>query len=291
MTLTSSAGEARDLIGAAFQYAKWQKDCIVHRTKVAACIVRLVGRLLSGTRIPDGISRGSSNASIACRLLWRAAVHDLSKHAWREARWFVMMNARLHGTTYGSKDYNAMLAAIMPGIDLHRRSNRHHPEYHENWLRDMDAVDELEMLCDWLAATEKHADGNIFASLAHNRGRFGYCTRRHAAYKRLVCEMMPRQTAKKKYNEYLDTVLVKFETNGTFPDGCLDEDSRRALGRKRFVVCPVISGRPVGIYHEESIVGFMGRDTATKKANKLSKAWNTRFAVFEICTDDDRINL
>jgi hypothetical protein len=32
----------------------------------------------------------------------------------------------------------------------------------------------VEMLCDWLAATKRHADGDIRKSIAFNQKRFGY---------------------------------------------------------------------------------------------------------------------
>ena len=37
----------------------------------------------------------------------------------------------------------------------------------------MTLVDLVEMLCDWAAATERHADGDIIKSLEINGERFG----------------------------------------------------------------------------------------------------------------------
>lgn len=39
-------------------------------------------------------------------------------------------------------------------------------------ISGMSLLDLLEMLCDWRAATERHADGNILKSLTINRERF-----------------------------------------------------------------------------------------------------------------------
>ena len=36
----------------------------------------------------------------------------------------------------------------------------------------MDLLDIIEMLCDWWAATERHADGDIISSIHKNTGRF-----------------------------------------------------------------------------------------------------------------------
>ena len=38
----------------------------------------------------------------------------------------------------------------------------------------MTLLDMLEMLCDWRAASLRHADGDIYQSLVINRARFGY---------------------------------------------------------------------------------------------------------------------
>jgi hypothetical protein len=41
-----------------------------------------------------------------------------------------------------------------------------------NGIDGMSLVDLIEMLCDWKAATERHDDGCIKASLEHNEERF-----------------------------------------------------------------------------------------------------------------------
>ena len=38
----------------------------------------------------------------------------------------------------------------------------------------MNLVDILEMVCDWLSACKRHADGDIYKSIEHNQKRFGY---------------------------------------------------------------------------------------------------------------------
>jgi hypothetical protein len=41
-------------------------------------------------------------------------------------------------------------------------------------LEQMTLVDLMEMLCDWKAATLRHADGDIMKSVNQNQERFGY---------------------------------------------------------------------------------------------------------------------
>ena len=61
---------------------------------------------------------------------------------------------------------------MKPILDHHYKNNRHHPEYHKNGIDDMNLIDLVEMFCDWLAATKRHADGDIMKSIKHNKDRF-----------------------------------------------------------------------------------------------------------------------
>jgi hypothetical protein len=103
----------------------------------------------------------------------RAVVHDASK--WSPEEWpaFEEATPKLAGLTYGSEEYKASLRSIKPAIAHHNANNRHHPEHHPDGVSGMTLADLLEMLCDWKAATERHNDGSIVKSLAHNRERFG----------------------------------------------------------------------------------------------------------------------
>jgi len=104
----------------------------------------------------------------------RAQVHDASKLQPFEKSFFDEFTPRLKALTYGSPEYVACLAAMKPGLEHHYQNNRHHPEHHADGIRGMTLLDLVEMLCDWKAATERHADGSLAKSLVHNRGRFAY---------------------------------------------------------------------------------------------------------------------
>jgi len=104
----------------------------------------------------------------------RSLSHDASKLESPEAEMFADVTESLKGLTYGSEEYKAQLKEML-GIALkhHYENNRHHPEHFEKGVDDMNLVDLLEMFCDWRAATERHADGDIFKSIDHNTERFG----------------------------------------------------------------------------------------------------------------------
>ena len=81
---------------------------------------------------------------------------------------------KLKNCTYGSEEYKGYLKGLQEGLCIHYANNRHHPEHFDDGIRGMNLLDLLEMICDWKAASERHADGNPFTSIELNQKRFGY---------------------------------------------------------------------------------------------------------------------
>ena len=109
----------------------------------------------------------------------RAHYHDASKLGAIEKPIFDEMTPKLKDSTYGSEEYKGFLASMKPALDNHYAENKHHPEHYaiirgedQPTLKDMTLLDLLEMLCDWKAAGERHANGSIEGSLIHNKKRF-----------------------------------------------------------------------------------------------------------------------
>jgi len=105
-------------------------------------------------------------------LFKRGSAHDASKLETPEKEIFDEMTPKLKASTYGSDEYKAMLVGMKPALEHHYSANFHHPEHHPNGVDAMSLLDILEMLCDWKAAGERHANGNIERSLTVNRERF-----------------------------------------------------------------------------------------------------------------------
>lgn len=121
-------------------------------------------------------------------------MHDRSKLVEPEVSVFDEFTPKLAESTYGSPEYAAFLASMGIGLEHHYAHNDHHPEHFlssngvvrddepdSRWLRSplegigaMDLVQLTEMLCDWLAATRRHDDGDIRRSIVQNQERFGY---------------------------------------------------------------------------------------------------------------------
>ena len=103
----------------------------------------------------------------------RALLHDQSKLTAPELETFTKFTPLLAGSTYGSDEYRRFLREMKPALDNHYAVNRHHPEHFAGGIDDMTLIDLIEMLCDWMAAAERHDDGDIINSIKINRTRFG----------------------------------------------------------------------------------------------------------------------
>lgn len=104
----------------------------------------------------------------------RIRIHDVGKLGPEEKPTFDEMTPKLADMKYGSKEYFDNLKAMKPALDHHYATNRHHPEHFDNGISDMNLIDLLEMMCDWLAASRRHTDGDPIASIHKNQARFGY---------------------------------------------------------------------------------------------------------------------
>ncbi|MBC8550188.1 MAG: hypothetical protein H8D23_11135 [Candidatus Brocadiales bacterium] len=111
---------------------------------------------------------------VAKQLLQRAEDHDKSKLESPEVEIFDEFTPKLKGTTYDSPEYKQYLGEMGEALNHHYFNNRHHPEYHDHGIKDMNLIDLIEMICDWKAATTRHADGDISRSVELNQERFGY---------------------------------------------------------------------------------------------------------------------
>lgn len=152
---------------------------------------------------------------LAFKLVCRAFTHDLSKYGWTETKHFARTIRKLRHSTYGSDEYFALLETIKPAIEHHYAANRHHPEHWGDGIKDMGAIDELEMICDWCAACKKHKDGNPVHSAAVNAQRFDYGPTKHMFYRKLLVDLAQAESAK------LDVVVEEsYERNEIQrPDG------------------------------------------------------------------------
>ena len=112
--------------------------------------------------------------AMANELIRRAHVHDDSKLRSPEVEVFDEFTPKLRELTYGSPEYHEARHAMGEGLLHHYAFNDHHPEHHGNGIGGMHLVQLLEMVCDWMAATYRMADGDIHRSIEQNAERFDY---------------------------------------------------------------------------------------------------------------------
>lgn len=108
----------------------------------------------------------------AQRLIDRANCHDNSKLDSPEKELFDKYTPKLKNCTYGSDEYKEFLKGLGKALEHHYAHNSHHPEHYENGVNGMDLFDLIEMFFDWKAASERHADGDIWKSIKINKDRF-----------------------------------------------------------------------------------------------------------------------
>lgn len=102
----------------------------------------------------------------------RAAVHDASKFEEPERSVFAANTPKLAKTEYGTPAYEELLKEVKVAIDHHYSKNTHHPEHWPKGVDDMDLLDCVEMLCDWVAAVKRNKNGNVHKSIDYNEERF-----------------------------------------------------------------------------------------------------------------------
>ena len=128
-------------------------------------------------------------AEMQANLMQRAIVHDTSKLASPEVEVFDRVTPKLRELTYGSDEYKASLAEMGEALQHHYANNSHHPEHYADGIAGMSLLDLVEMLADWKAATERHADGSIVRSIDQNAGRFGYSDQLQSIFHNTIREL------------------------------------------------------------------------------------------------------
>ncbi len=108
----------------------------------------------------------------AIEFIKRGQVHDNSKLKSPEKELFDKYTPLLKTLTYGSDEYKQSLSNLKPALDHHYSNNSHHAEFYKNGIDGMNVFDIVEMYFDWVAATERNKNGNIFTSIKINKDRF-----------------------------------------------------------------------------------------------------------------------
>lgn len=80
----------------------------------------------------------------------RVHTHDVSKLNEPEHSLWIKMDQEPR-YPYGSKEYKDKIERNQKVFELHYKNNSHHPEHYYNGILDMDLIDLIEMLIDWIS--------------------------------------------------------------------------------------------------------------------------------------------
>lgn len=120
----------------------------------------------------DGLKHISLQDYIQLRQ--RALKHDRSKeYDYDEFIGYVSMTSELKDLEYGTPEHSAVIEKYRYVVDLHYKNNDHHPEHFENGIEDMNKVQIIEMVCDWLGAMKSRGGlDNFEKSMEFNKKKF-----------------------------------------------------------------------------------------------------------------------
>jgi len=102
----------------------------------------------------------------------RGRYHDASKLLSPEIEIFAEYTPKLKTLQYDSDEYTKSLEEMGVAIEHHYAKNRHHAQHFENGINDMNLIDVIEMLADWIAATKRTKNGNIHQSMKLNKEKY-----------------------------------------------------------------------------------------------------------------------
>lgn len=91
-------------------------------------------------------------------LVHRAHLHDATKLLSPEKEMYDKYIPMLRASRFGSAEYSQILQEMGPGLEHHYEANRHHPEHFEFGIHNMTLIDLIEMVCDWIVASQKEGD-------------------------------------------------------------------------------------------------------------------------------------
>src|SRR6266568_6841922 len=92
---------------------------------------------------------------VATELFRRAAVHDNSKFSPDEFEVYDEVFPELQKYAYGSPELKATYKKLGPALKHHFEANDHHPDHFKGGIHEMNLIQLIEMVCDWLAASAR----------------------------------------------------------------------------------------------------------------------------------------
>lgn len=156
------------MIGMACKIKRDGRSVFVPSGQLATVIAQTIERYLAQC---DGDTPYAWVGYIISDIFQRAVVHDNSKFSPEEFEAYEAAFPELQRYAYGTEEFKSALRKIKPAIAHHYQANDHHPEHFEHGVVDMHLVQLFEMVCDWLAASER-SQTDFVTGLEMNKERF-----------------------------------------------------------------------------------------------------------------------
>lgn len=102
----------------------------------------------------------------------RALTHDNSKSSDEEYKYYKMANS-VNRNDF--KTYEEYMDYIKPTLDKglkhHYENNRHHPEFFDNGIDDMNLIDIMEMIADWCISIKQNGK-DLYEEIEYNFDKY-----------------------------------------------------------------------------------------------------------------------
>ena len=106
-------------------------------------------------------------------LLFRKENHDKSKLTEPELSLWKAMDQEPR-YDYGTPEYKKKVKKYQKLFEMHYKANRHHPEHFLNGIADMDLIDLIEMLVDWISYKDTIRVREAMDLVEKQSKRFGF---------------------------------------------------------------------------------------------------------------------
>ncbi len=128
--------------------------------------------------------------SVANELFRRAAEHDNSKFSPEEYDIYDEVFPELQKYAYGTPELKAAYERLGPALKHHFQVNDHHPDHFAAGVDGMNLIQLIEMVCDWLAASER-SKTHITTGLSINKERYHIDDQLFEAIKSTMMRLAP----------------------------------------------------------------------------------------------------
>lgn len=111
-------------------------------------------------------------SKVIAELTRRSVCHDASKLLPDEKELLGRFGPLLDQCEFGTEAHECVAQQAADFFSLHYARNSHHPQHFANGIAGMDLFDLIEMMCDWIASSQRVNGTSVEVGLRYNITRF-----------------------------------------------------------------------------------------------------------------------